>query len=194
MIFLKQSDGPCLSTRYHINLSASFTTDFIDGVHRHPPLASRVTLYSMLFSHPQAVIFTQNILCSPCLPAKFGSNISFSESFLDSSQLKPFSFFISPLHLDCEVVQDKEREIYRGNNGQSLWTWNISIETLGKGGFVAESTPDVEVRWGEVWPLCMEASSWMTECGEHVWKEWELSLDRSQVTNNNILRAKDNIQ
>ena len=36
---------------------------------------------------------------------------------------------------------------------------------------LAESTPDVEVRWGEVWPLCMEASSWMTECGEHVWKE-----------------------
>lgn len=94
-----------------------------------------------------------------------------------------------------EVEQDKEREreIYRGNNGQSLWTWNVSVERLGKGGSVAQSTPDVEVRWGEAGPLGMAASSWMAECGEHVWKEWELSLDRSQVTNNNILRAKDNI-
>ena len=44
--------------------------------------------------------------------SQFGSNISFSESFLDSSQLKPFSFFIIPQHLDCEVVQDKDCHIF----------------------------------------------------------------------------------
>lgn len=81
---------PCLSTGYHVALSASFTTALL-MVYTDIPLWPHVWPHTpCFFSLAQDVTFTRISCVHLVCLQEFGSNISFSEFFLDSSQLKSF--------------------------------------------------------------------------------------------------------